>query len=212
MQSGHAWRLLAGAMMLGRTAAIGAGTCAGDCTVSAGHDAISHGIVVPPIPNSTVAACCAACKANPRCEAFVTGPCNAHDPVCKHWSDPTVVSCFLVAGYRGLKPAADRTTGCVRAANPTPAPSPVPPSVTAGWGAGWGFKKHGGLPPMPTRMQSKFFLNQSVVGYFVANNTGLANADELAAEARLGECMSRADAAPPSPTFHRGTTIHVAAA
>ena len=39
---------------------------------------------------------------------------------------------------------------------------------------------------MPGKLQSRYLLNQSVVGYFVANNTGLANDAELAAEARLG--------------------------
>lgn len=53
------------------------------------------------------------------------------------------------------------------------------------WGAGWGFASHGGVPAQPRTMQS-FWLNRSVVGYFVANNTGLASAEELAAEVKLG--------------------------
>lgn len=184
----------------------------GNCSVTAGHDAISSGIIVPPIPNATTVSCCAACKANPGCEAFITGPCNGKDPVCKHWPDPTVNACYLVKGYRGLKPSADRTTGCIRGPSPTPPKPPKPPTPptpptpqppTAGWNAGWGFKVHNGLPPMPTKLQSRFqssycsfyfsstvmcryFLNQSVVGYFVANNTGLASSEELAAEAKLG--------------------------
>lgn len=158
-----------------------------NCSATAQHDAISHGIIVPPIPNATVASCCAACEANSRCEAFVTGPCSAVDPVCKHWPDPTVDTCFLVSGFQGLKPSPDRTTGHIRTAPPAPAPPPpTPPGVTAGWGAGWGFKTHGGTPAMPAKFQSRYLLNQSVVGYFVANNTGLANDAELAAEARLG--------------------------
>lgn len=39
---------------------------------------------------------------------------------------------------------------------------------------------------MPSNLQSRYFLNQSVVGYFVANNTGLASVQELASEAKLG--------------------------
>ena len=50
------------------------------------------------------------------------------------------------------------------------------------WNAGWGFKS---LPAMPTNMASYLF-NKSVVGYFVANNTGLSNPEELQAETRLG--------------------------
>ena len=53
------------------------------------------------------------------------------------------------------------------------------------WGAGWGFAAAGGVPPQPAGMQS-YLLNKSVVGYFVANNTGLASAAELAAEVKLG--------------------------
>lgn len=157
--------------------------CDANCSVSMNHDAVSGGIIVPPIPNATIASCCAACKANPRCEAFITGPCSQDDPVCKHWPDPTVNTCFLVSGFRGLRPSSDRTTGCIRAVAP---PTPPPSSVTEGWNAGWGFTKHGGTPPLPGKLHSRYFLNQSVVGYFVANNTGLANPVELAAEARLG--------------------------
>jgi len=148
----------------------------GDCDVTSGHDAISRGIVVPPIPNATNPTCCDACKANPECEAFVTGPCSAGDPVCKHWPDPTVNTCFLVHGYQGMKPSRDRSTGCIRKV-PTP---------TTGWRAGWGFTAHGGLPPMPPNFQSRYLMNQSVVGYFVANNSGLASPVELSAEAKLG--------------------------
>ena len=53
------------------------------------------------------------------------------------------------------------------------------------WSAGWGFASHGGVPPQPANLQS-YQLNRSVVGYFVANNTGLASAEELAAEVKLG--------------------------
>ena len=107
-----------------------AAECGGHCLVTAGHDAVSSGIIVPPIQNATVQSCCEACKANPRCEAFVTGPCNAEDPVCKHWPDPTVNACYLVHGYRGLKAAGgrDRTTGCVRGGvRPAPPSPPVKP-------------------------------------------------------------------------------------
>ena len=45
------------------------------------------------------------------------------------------------------------------------------------WSAGWGFASHGGVPPQPANLQS-YQLNRSVVGYFVANNTGLASAEE----------------------------------
>ena len=41
-----------------------AGSAQGSCAVSTGHDASSHGIIVPPIPNATVATCCAACQAS----------------------------------------------------------------------------------------------------------------------------------------------------
>ena len=41
------------------------------------------------------------------------------------------------------------------------------------------------MPPQPANLQS-YQLNRSVVGYFVANNTGLASAEELAAEVKLG--------------------------
>ena len=160
---------------------------AGGCSaVTAQHDAISNGIISDPIPNATDASCCAACEADERCQAFITGPCGVHDPVCSKWPDPTVNTCFLVNGFRGLKPSKNRATGCVRCP-PPPAPTPpTPPGVTTGWDAGWGFKTHGGLPAMPFAMQRRYFLNQSVVGYFVANNTGLANEAELAAEAKLG--------------------------
>ena len=43
------------------------------------------------------------------------------------------------------------------------------------WAVGWGFAAAGGVPPQPARMQS-YLLNRSVVGYFVANNMGLASA------------------------------------
>jgi hypothetical protein len=43
----------------------------GTCNVTAGMDAISSGIVTPPIANATTASCCAACRTNPKCEAFV---------------------------------------------------------------------------------------------------------------------------------------------
>jgi hypothetical protein len=100
------------------------GPACGTCEVTAGMDAISAGIIADPIPNASTTSCCAACKANPRCEAFITGPCSSSDPVCKHWPDPTVSTCFLVHGYKGLKPNKDRATGCVRKP-PSPAPSPT---------------------------------------------------------------------------------------
>ena len=137
-------------------------------------------------------------QANKKCEAFVVGPCNARDPVCGKWPVPTVNACYLVSGYRGLRPSADRATGVVRGPplpppgpplppSPPPAPpAPPGPAVTRGWGAGWGFVAHHGLPPMPTALQSRYFLNQSVIGMFVGNNTGLANPSELQAEAMLG--------------------------
>ena len=49
----------------------------------------------------------------------------------------------------------------------------------------WGFAAAGGVPPQPLKLQS-YLLNRSVVGYFVANNTGLASPLELAAEVKLG--------------------------
>ena len=54
------------------------------------------------------------------------------------------------------------------------------------WHAGWGFQSHRGLPAMPSRMQSRYLINQSIVGYFVANNSGLASVAELVAESKLG--------------------------
>lgn len=106
------------------TAAVGADTAAcGTCNVTAGHDAISHGIIAPPIPTANTTACCAACKDNPRCEAFVMGPCRHGDPGCAAGAP----SCFLVDGFAGLRPSADRATGCIRGA-PAP-PAPPSPSV-----------------------------------------------------------------------------------
>lgn len=63
----------------------------------------------------------------------------------------------------------------------------VAATVSAGgpWSAGWGFAAHGGVPPLPPNLQS-FALNRSVVGYFVANNTGLASPEEASAEVTLG--------------------------
>jgi hypothetical protein len=100
-----------------------AAVCGDQCSATAGQDAVSRGIIVPPAQNSTVASCCEACKANPRCEAFVTGPCAGHssatDPVCRLWPDPNATACFLVDGFEGLKPASNRTsTGCVRTKKP----------------------------------------------------------------------------------------------
>eukprot|EP00729_Bicosta_minor_P015387 gene15387-4559_t len=53
------------------------------------------------------------------------------------------------------------------------------------WNAGWGFAPHHGVPPMQPFLQS-YHLNKSVAGYFVANNTGLANPAEVVAENKLG--------------------------
>lgn len=53
------------------------------------------------------------------------------------------------------------------------------------WSAGWGFAETGGIPLQPPGLQS-YMLNRSVMGLFVANNTGLASPKELAAELTLG--------------------------
>ena len=53
------------------------------------------------------------------------------------------------------------------------------------WSAGWGFTETGGIPLQPPGLQS-YMLNRSVMGLFVANNTGLASPKELAAELTLG--------------------------
>ena len=55
--------------------------------------------------------------------------------------------------------------------------------VHAQWEAGWGFAAHHGLPPMRCK---RYQINQSLVAYFVANNTGLANPAEIAAEIKAG--------------------------
>lgn len=52
------------------------------------------------------------------------------------------------------------------------------------WEAGWGFSATG-LPEIPPAMRG-WALNKSVVGYFVANNTGVGSEAENAAENRLG--------------------------
>ena len=53
------------------------------------------------------------------------------------------------------------------------------------WTAGWGFAATGGIPPQPPHMRS-YAINRTVLATFVANNTGLANGAELAAEVKSG--------------------------
>ena len=72
------------------------------------------------------------------------------------------------------------------AAAQTPASASAAPATSGGpWSAGWWATAAGGLPAQPSNLQS-YFLNRSVVGYFVANNTGLASAEELTADTKLG--------------------------
>ena len=100
------------------------GACGGGgapCAVTAGHDAISDGIVEPPIATNDSAACCARCRANPRCDGFVLGRCDSGDPGCRGQPGqprPGAEACFLVGGYRGLRPSPSRRAGCM-ARSPT---------------------------------------------------------------------------------------------
>ena len=95
--------------------------CSNQCGAILGYDADSSGIVVPPINTTSDAACCAACRNNSKCEAYVMGPCNAHDPGCTAGQ----MTCFLVGGFKGMRRSKDRATACLR--RPTPPPPPPPP-------------------------------------------------------------------------------------
>lgn len=52
-----------------------------------------------------------------------------------------------------------------------------------GWRVGWGFDSHGGFPIMPWQ---RYQMNQSAVGYFLGNASGMESHKELMAESRLG--------------------------
>ena len=53
------------------------------------------------------------------------------------------------------------------------------------WYVGWWAAGRGGVPPMPTSLQS-YAINRSVAAYFVSNNSGLASPAELQLETQLG--------------------------
>lgn len=97
-------------------------TQCGSCNMSPGMDAISSGIITPPINGTTEQECCALCKGMPKCEAFVMGRCDPGDPGCVNWANKTAVACFLVDNFRGFRSNSRRSTGCIREA---PSPPPV---------------------------------------------------------------------------------------
>lgn len=57
--------------------------------------------------------------------------------------------------------------------------------LSTNWNVGWGFDKYNGLPLIPESVRT-YQMNESVVSYFVGNDTGPNNAVETAAEARFG--------------------------
>ena len=59
------------------------------------------------------------------------------------------------------------------------------PGSSAGWPVGWGFVSHGGFPVLPKAWQT-YGLQDSTVGFFLGNASGMDSEDELKAEVRLG--------------------------
>jgi hypothetical protein len=59
------------------------------------------------------------------------------------------------------------------------------PASDPGWPVGWGFASHGGFPALPAAWQS-YSLQESTVGFFLGNASGMDSAAEEKAEVRLG--------------------------
>jgi len=70
------------------------------------------------LPNTTAAACCAACNAQPDCVAYVVDTGRGG-------------TCWPLAAYAGTAPAGERTFGGA----PSPPPPPPPPPPPADWAA-----------------------------------------------------------------------------
>ena len=81
-----------------------AGPCGDNCTITPNLDADKHRLLGHSLSGSD-AACCATCKANPACEAFVRGP---------DTPGGTDFTCFQLAAVTSWKKSNDRNFGCVR--------------------------------------------------------------------------------------------------
>jgi alpha-D-xyloside xylohydrolase len=78
--------------------------CGGSCTITPNLDADRHTLIAHS-PSSSDAECCATCKANPACEAFVRGP---------NTPGGADFTCFQLTGVTSWKASNDRSFGCVR--------------------------------------------------------------------------------------------------
>jgi hypothetical protein len=82
--------------------------CDGSCTITKDTDigsGVAHKVLKQLAPSASDADCCAQCKSNSRCNAFVRGPDGASGPV----------TCFLLAvNVTSVRKAGNRNFGCVR--------------------------------------------------------------------------------------------------
>ena len=101
------------------------------------------------------------------------------------WNGVKVLEHYAYHGVVKMSMGYTHTVFNINVSTPSPAPPPPPPPAGNPWVAGWGFASHQGVPAMQPFLQS-YHLNKSVVGYFVANYTGLDSASEVAEEVKLG--------------------------